>query len=157
MSDRIAVMSKGQVLQVGGPQDIYDRPANRFVANFIGETNFLEGRLAGRDGAQARIALPSGASVVASLPDILPTTDKISIVVRPEQARLVAGPAPGSLQGTIENIVYFGTDTHYHLPLDEGPPFIVRQQNRREAGEALTVGGRAGIIIPEGLAQVLGD
>jgi spermidine/putrescine transport system ATP-binding protein len=157
MSDRIAVMSKGEVLQVGGPKDIYDRPANRFVANFIGETNFLEGRLGNCEGGRGRIALASGASLIASLPQVKPSSETVSIVVRPEQARLVAGAAPGALQGTIENLVYFGTDTHYHLKLDDGPPFIVRQQNRREAGEALAVGGRAGVIIPEGLAQVLGD
>jgi len=157
MSDRIAVMSRGQVLQVGGPQDIYDRPANRFVANFIGETNFLEGNMEQRQGEQARIVLPSGASLIASIPAAFASSGKVSIVVRPEQARLVAGAEPGTLAGTIENIVYFGTDTHVHLKLDDGPPFIVRQQNRREAGAVPSIGARAGVIVPDGLAQVLGD
>jgi len=157
MSDRIAVMSKGQVLQVGGPQDIYDRPANHFVANFIGETNFLEGTIAGRQDGLADIALASGAHLLASLPAVAPTTDKVSIVVRPEQARLVSASESGAIAGTVENIVYFGTDTHFHLKLDDGPPFIVRRQNRRDGGDALAVGSRAGIVIPQGLAQVLGD
>ena len=54
MSDRIAVMSKGKILQIGSPRDIYDRPSERFVANFIGETNFLEGHVAAVEGSDGR-------------------------------------------------------------------------------------------------------
>ena len=69
MSDRIAVMSKGRILQIGTPRDIYDRPAERFVANFIGETNFLEGEVRRSAQGKARIALAVGRDVDAGLPE----------------------------------------------------------------------------------------
>ncbi len=69
MSDRIAVMSRGQILQVGSPREIYDHPAERFVANFIGETNFLEADLAGTAGGKANVRLTcGGAALAATLP-----------------------------------------------------------------------------------------
>src|SRR6185437_1760778 len=69
MSDRIAVMSKGHILQVGTPRDIYDHPAERFVANFIGETNFLEGQVAGVASGRADVRLNcGGAAISATIP-----------------------------------------------------------------------------------------
>src|SRR6185369_13515806 len=67
MSDRIAVMSKGRILQVGSPRDIYDRPAERFVANFIGDTNFLEGDVKSSNASKARVALLAGGEVDAGI------------------------------------------------------------------------------------------
>ncbi len=67
MSDRIAVMSKGRVLQIGSPWDIYDKPADRFVADFIGETNFLTASVLGIENGLARVRLKSGAEIVATL------------------------------------------------------------------------------------------
>ena len=68
MSDRIAVMSKGKILQIGSPREIYDRPSERFVANFIGETNFLEGEAVSAQGDKATVRLACGATVEAGLP-----------------------------------------------------------------------------------------
>src|SRR3954470_13563948 len=69
MSDRIAVMSAGKILQIGTPRDIYDRPAERFVADFIGETNFLPGTVVGKNNGVATIKLPSDAVVAAGYPE----------------------------------------------------------------------------------------
>ena len=66
MSDRIAVMKGGTIRQIGGPRDIYDHPAERFVADFIGDTNFIEAELLSTDGATAQVRLPSGMEVAAS-------------------------------------------------------------------------------------------
>jgi spermidine/putrescine transport system ATP-binding protein len=65
MSNRIAVMNEGRIRQIGGPRDIYDHPAERFVADFIGDTNFLGVELFEVDGDEAHIRLPSGSEVVA--------------------------------------------------------------------------------------------
>ena len=157
MSDRIAVMSAGHVLQVGTPRQIYDHPANRFVANFIGDTNFLEGRIVSRGAGGARVELASKAMIEASLPDGATTADVVTLVVRPEHARLVPGAGQGVLDGVIDNVVYFGTDTHVHLNVDGGAAFIVRRQNRRDSVEELAPGMRASLVIPDGLAQILRD
>ncbi|THF57392.1 ABC transporter ATP-binding protein [Ollibium composti] len=157
MSDRIAVMSAGKILQVGAPRDIYDRPAERFVADFIGESNFLKGEIAGTAGGRATVRLSSGAEIPASLPEGFSPSGAVTIVVRPEHAQLAAANGDASLSGTVENVVYLGTDTHFHLRLDDGSPFIVRRQNSRGGGEGLTQGSRARVLIGADAAQVLKD
>jgi spermidine/putrescine transport system ATP-binding protein len=156
MSDRIAVMSKGKILQVGGPQDIYVRPVDHFVANFIGETNFLKGKVISSKGGKATVALASGGTLVADVPDAGLPKGEISLVVRPENATLVKS-GKGDLAGVIENIVYFGTDTHVHLKLSDGTPFMVRQQNAAGSGVDVKTGDKAGIAIAAGTPRILMD
>ena len=156
MSDRIAVMNKGQILQVGSPHDIYGKPADRFVANFIGETNFLKGRPVGAKGGVMKLNLEAGGTMEAPLPEgSLPTGD-VTIVVRPENATL-APVTKGTLSGVVENIVYFGTDTHVHLRLDDGSEFIVRQQNASSSTTAAAMGKRFGLFVAPGTPRALKD
>jgi spermidine/putrescine transport system ATP-binding protein len=157
MSDRIAVMSSGKILQVGAPRDIYDRPAERFVADFIGETNFLKAAVTGRANGRAMVKLSSGAEISASLPENFEPRGEVTIVVRPEHAQLCPAYPNTSLAGTVENVVYLGTDTHFHLRLDDGMPFIVRRQNARGGSDSFTQGSRAGIVIGADAAQILRD
>ncbi len=158
MSDRIAVMSKGNILQVGSPRDIYDRPSERFVANFIGETNFLAGEMAGVSGGEASVKLTGGSVITAGIPEGLKPSGKVTIVVRPEHADLVQGETPADLRGVLENVVYFGTDTHYYVKLDGSPePFIIRQQNTRGGGQGFARGDKVGIALEAHSAQVLRD
>ncbi len=157
MSDRIAVMSKGRILQVGSPRDIYDRPSQRFVADFIGETNFLEGEVTGISGREASVRLGGGAVISAGLPEGFNPSGRVTVVVRPEHADLVKPNDKADLQGRIENVVYFGTDTHYHVRLDGGHAFIVRRQNARGGGSGFSEGEAAGIALEPHAAQVLRD
>ncbi|MEZ5773512.1 MAG: ABC transporter ATP-binding protein [Hyphomicrobiaceae bacterium] len=157
MSDRIAVMNKGKVLQIGSPRDIYDRPAERFVANFIGDTNFLEGEIAGLEAGRAKVRLADGGTIAASLSEGMAPAGRITVVVRPEHAELVADAARGSIRATVENVVYFGTDTHFHLRLANGAEFTIRQQNRRGGDAGIAVGDTVGVVIPDDAAQVLKD
>jgi len=157
MSDRIAVMSRGKILQVGSPRDIYDRPSERFVANFIGETNFLEGHVAELKGEEAVVKLNGGAVISAGLPENVRPSGRVTVVVRPEHADLVKSGAKADLWGKLENVVYFGTDTHYHLLLDGGVPFIIRQQNSRGGGVGFQTGDAVGVLLEQHAAQVLRD
>jgi spermidine/putrescine transport system ATP-binding protein len=157
MSDRIAVMSKGKILQIGSPRDIYDRPSERFVANFIGETNFLEGTVESLHGKEAKVRLPGGATINAGLPEGLKPSGKITIVVRPEHADLVKAGGKADLKGKIENIVYFGTDTHFMVTIDGGATFIVRQQNSRGGGLGFETGDKVGVKLEDHSVQVLRD
>jgi spermidine/putrescine transport system ATP-binding protein len=157
MSDRVAVMNKGRILQIGAPRDIYDHPAERFVANFIGDTNFIEADVVTTSNDGAKVKLDSGAMVSASLPPGATASGRVTLVVRPEHTRL-AVPADGApLSGRIENVVYFGTDTHYHIRLPRGPEFIVRMQNTRDRGATFEPGQIVGIDIGENAAQILKD
>ncbi len=157
MSDRIAVMSKGRILQVGSPRDIYDRPSERFVANFIGETNFLEGHVAEIKDQEAVVKLDGGAVISAGLPPGVKPSGKVTVVVRPEHADLVKAGSSADLWGKLQNVVYFGTDTHYHVLLDGEVPFIIRQQNSRGGGVGFQVGDAVGVLLEQHAAQVLRD
>ena len=157
MSDQIAVMNSGKILQVGSPRDIYDHPADRFVAQFIGETNFLKGELTSKGRSGTKVKLPSGKSVAAALPQDGRTEGQVTVVVRPEHARLTKTRARAALTGTLENVVYFGTDTHYHLQLEDKTPFIVREQNQPDDQEPYREGDKLGIEIGADAVQVLRD
>jgi len=157
MSNRIAVMSKGHILQIGSPRDIYDRPAERFVANFIGDTNFLEGKVKSFAKGKARIALAAGGEVDAGISEGVEPKGNVTIVVRPEHAAILAKPGKDALKGTLETIVYFGTDTHFHVKLASGPHFIIRQQNRHGAEDEFKTGMPVGVEIGANAAQVLKD
>jgi spermidine/putrescine transport system ATP-binding protein len=157
MSDRIAVMSAGKILQVGSPRDIYDRPSERFVADFIGESNFLPATILSAHDSQATVRLASGAEISASLPQSASSTGNVTIVVRPEHAQIAAAAHGAPLAGTIENVVYLGTDTHFHIKLDTGEPFIIRRQNARGHTDHHEAGSRVGVLIPTDAAQILKD
>jgi spermidine/putrescine transport system ATP-binding protein len=157
MSDRIAVMSGGRILQIGSPRDIYDHPAERFVANFIGDTNFLEAEWLGAGNGTGTVRLASGAVVQASPPAGATPSGKVTIVVRPEHAELTRDIAAAPLSGIVDNVVYFGTDTHYHVTLPEGREFIVRRQNRRGGAAGFEPGTPAGIVFADAAAQILRD
>ncbi|WP_024587672.1 ABC transporter ATP-binding protein [Aliihoeflea sp. 2WW] len=154
MSDRIAVMSAGKVLQVGPPREIYNHPAERFVADFIGDTNFIAAKVERANGRSATVRLPSGAALDAGLPEGLSPGEgeSVTLVVRPEHAKLAAD---GALKGTVENAVYFGTDTHFHIRLDTGDLFILRSQNAAMPNGLPDTGDAVSIAIPEGAVQVV--
>ncbi|MGE0845905.1 MAG: ABC transporter ATP-binding protein [Flavobacteriaceae bacterium] len=156
MSDRIAVMSSGSILQIGSPREIYDRPAVRFVADFIGESNMLSGTIATARGSVATVKLKSGEAIEARLSEASPRAGDVTVVIRPEHLRLVDAGRKGALAGRIANIVYSGNDTHFHVETADGT-MVVRQQNSAVAEETRKVGGRIGIGIEDGTAQVLAD
>jgi spermidine/putrescine transport system ATP-binding protein len=135
MSDRIAVMHKGRVLQVGDPVEIYERPTTRFGADFIGEMNFLAATVS--EATSDRVSLNLLGDRVS-----LPTTDSslaqgtaVTLAIRPEAVELQqpgALPAAGDLvlSGTIAEEIYIGTDRRYIVLLQGGLRFVVRNQNR---------------------------
>lgn len=130
MSDRIAVMKSGQVLQLGTPHDIYHAPAERFVADFIGDTNFLDLPVAAIDGSRATVTLPGGKPMIAELPvGLLPVIgETVTTVIRPEQADIVPEDQ-ADIVATLKNAVFFGTDTHFNMTLVDGQAFTLRRQN----------------------------
>ena len=98
--------------------------------------------------------LPSGAVVPASVADWDVQPGKVSIVVRPEHARVTRVKKDTVLTGLLENVVYFGTDTHYYLRLGDGEPFTVRMQNTREGGESFEAGQEHGLHAHAGMDKV---
>ncbi len=114
MSDRIAVMNQGKVLQVGNPVEIYERPTTRFVADFIGESNFLDGRVVARDGEQARVFVPDlETELIGAATGRVGVGDEVIVSVRPEKIRLLDQPAVNnSIEACVVASTYIGSDTH---------------------------------------------
>jgi spermidine/putrescine transport system ATP-binding protein len=157
MSDRIAVMREGRILQIGAPRDIYDRPANRFVADFIGETNFLKGEALRDEGGAAAVKLAAGGAIEARPAAGGFRPGAVTVAVRPENLRLEPAGGEGAIGAAVEHAVYFGTDTHFHLQLASGEAVVARVQNASGEAARFAVGDRVGIRLAPGSAQVLGD
>jgi spermidine/putrescine transport system ATP-binding protein len=130
MSDRIAVMNQGRVLQVGTPEEIYEQPADRFVADFIGETNFLEGQVKGRRAGEAAVVVDGVLTLHAPMERGVGMGDDVTVAIRPEKISIHAEPPdPRAVPGVVQEVVYTGTDTRYLVRLTESTIVTVRQQN----------------------------
>ena len=145
MSDRLAVMKDGRIEQIGTPTEIYDHPRSKYVADFIGDTNFLEGKI-----KDSRVKI---GNLLLELPVNLPEGSSVQLAVRPERASISS--EPGGLAATVSNVVYMGSDTVYHLELSTGSNFKVRIPNAVGATRAFHVGDAVNVLIPSGAAQVL--
>jgi putative spermidine/putrescine transport system ATP-binding protein len=125
MSDRIAVFNKGRIEQIGTPEELYDRPATRFVASFIGDTNFIEGRVLGVAGGICEIETAAG-RVAASARTPLSAGAAVSVAVRPERVFLAPVEAAGvGLEGVIVEQVFLGTSRKYVVRLADGTEIVV--------------------------------
>lgn len=143
MSDRIAVMSAGKIQQVGSPREIYTRPDNRFVASFVGETNFLP-----------VTQTPEGARLASG--DLIKAEGSGTIlIVRPEQLRI--GP-PGlgtGLAARVRDVVYFGTDTHVNLMLPDGTALIARVPSPVDGAADFMAGQDVAVSFQPGAARLI--
>jgi len=141
MASRIAVMSEGRVLQVGAPHDIYETPATRFVADFIGNVNLMDGRVLVDESDHVVIECTDcshyvghGITGTAGMP--------VAVAVRPEKIHLSREMPDGEfnrVKGVVKNLAYFGSFTVYHLQLPSGAMLKVSQNNvQRHRDDALT-------------------
>lgn len=131
MSDRMAVMSKGRVLQVGSPSEIYEQPNCRFVTEFIGESNVLTVRVAGLDGEHARLAL-DGFEVNAPLRANLSAGQEVALAVRPENVLLgpdAERPGVNRVRARVKSESYQGSLIRHELEV--GPYVIVAESQNR--------------------------
>jgi len=138
LSDRVALMKDGNIVQVGSAEDLYERPATRFAAEFIGESNVIDGRVEGGrfigDGG-LHLRCPSDAPRSATL-----------MVVRPEKFALVSEGSPGAISGRVVGLVYAGDVTRYLVELASGHRVIVKTQNRR-ASERMQQEQDVGVLL----------
>ena len=148
MSDRIAVMHAGRVEQLGTPEELYERPATRFVADFIGTTNLFHG-VVEPDGT---ILLSSGerASVAH---DGIATGTAVEVSVRPESIELVPPEAIGAIRGSVEQAAYLGTNVTYQVRTAGGLTLSVLAS---KSGIRLPVGSDVAVTWPASEALVLG-
>jgi len=147
MSDRIAVMQSGRIEQIGSPLEIYERPQNTFVADFIGTTNLLHGRLVATDGAIATVDCRGATLRVAAAAG--PDGRDVVVVLRPEKVDLdPAEPMDNTLAAAVTQLVYLGDTIVYSVRTDTGMDLQVTQLSRsgtppRPPGSRVTIGFRA--------------
>jgi spermidine/putrescine ABC transporter ATP-binding subunit len=153
MADRIVIMRAGRLEQVGTPQEIYARPASRFVAGFIGAANFLHGRIEAQINGLTVVALAAGMKLTVPDPGgnamQAGLSGSVIVTIRPEAISVQTLPAHGvsdanQLPATVEQIIYRGSLTHLHLRLDDGGTLLAYHKHRA-AGSAcpeLTPGAR---------------
>ena len=153
MSDRIAVMSHGAIQQIGGPQDIYERPINRFVADFIGDTNFLEAEITGMDGDSANCRVNDSLSFRVQSIAEHNAGDKVTLAIRPEKISL----GDGGVSGTIAEAVYLGTDTSYTIDLGSEIAVAVRDQIDVSGRARFAEGDSVGVSLPDDAVRMLLD
>jgi iron(III) transport system ATP-binding protein len=121
IADRIAVLSQGKVEQVGTPMELYRRPKNAFVANFIGETNLLEGVVlrSRAEGIMVRTQVGSFSGVLSHRDQVPAAGTKVQVSLRPEVLRLDLYPSEDNcIEGRIETATYFGEIAHYQFERD---------------------------------------
>lgn len=131
MSDRIAVMSHGKALQVGTPLEIYERPNCRFVADFIGESNFLKGTVSKLEREQAVVSVPGVGNVAGVVGAPVQVGSPALVSVRPEKIQLLRSEEAGShiFPAMVEHVTYVGADTRVEVRLGEAR-VRVYEQNR---------------------------
>ncbi|WP_163510793.1 ABC transporter ATP-binding protein [Fodinicola acaciae] len=144
MSDRIAVMNTGVVEQLGDPRDIYERPATRFVAGFIGTSNLLSGPVAKVVDGHAVIEPGDGQRIVVESPHAT-VGEQVELTVRPEKVRLSATEPDGDfsrIRGEVTEVVYLGTSTNYAVRTESGADMTVFLQNGSDASDVAERGDR---------------
>ncbi len=147
LSDRIAVFNKGKVFQIGPPKALYERPENRFVADFIGINNLVEGTIVSVDAPQQRLRVKTGiGELLAVMDERFRPGDRCVVSIRPENADLDGEPATGRnlVQGRIAFAAYLGHTLRYDVDLGQGVMFKVDirdpwHHEQRAMGSAVTV------------------
>ena len=151
MADRLVVMNEGSVRQVGNQRDLYERPADRFVAGFVGRSTFLDGRIE----APGRFTSDGGLSLACASG----VPGKATLALRPERVEIAAEPLSGldnDLSGTVEFVSYLGAQIDIHVRLSPMDRLVVQIANREggfapEVGQPVHVGwpASAGLVFAQ--------
>jgi len=148
MSDRIAVFNDGRIQQLAVPDELYERPSNSFVANFIGENNRLSGTVEEIAGAQARVRLDDGTLIGATAVNVVTKGQKTVVSIRPERVDIDPLPAEGTTQtmdAEVLEFIYMGDVFRTRLKVAGSEEFVIKSRNasnrrRLVPGEKVRIG-----------------
>ncbi|QPC42530.1 ABC transporter ATP-binding protein [Kaustia mangrovi] len=162
LSDSIAIMNAGRIEQLGTPREIYAQPGNRFVADFIGESNLFRGRVSSVRNDLLAIEIDGGETLHAKAHEGMAAGDEVSALIRPERPQPATGTGngPNTFRGEITEVVYLGESEKYRVSLASGVEFLIRWPGRT-TGTARTEGAELSFtvdpedlhIIPDGEAR----
>lgn len=144
MSDKIAVMNNGRLMQLGSPEEIYERPRSKFVAEFIGLSDFISGRVESSDAQRARITVGESKLTVPTIPGLQPGQRKL-LFIRPNDVEFVDEAARENvLSGTIHQATYLGEHMDYRVEVGEALELRVQAQGARRHA----LGDRVNLYLP---------
>lgn len=158
MSDRICIMGGGRIAQVGSPDELYDRPASRYVADFVGKANILSGEVVARQGGQAKVVLGCGTEVFVPEPNV-DDRRNVEVIIRPEALGLGAAPQDGyaALRARVTHRTFLGDHTEYRLQVEKTGALqvnLTRQAERALGG--CGVGDDVYVLWEDGTGLILG-
>jgi putative spermidine/putrescine transport system ATP-binding protein len=150
MSDRIAVFEHGRIVQVGSGEDLYDRPATPFVAGFVGNSNFLQGRIADRHGDRIAIKLAGESMLIVPRASIARDAQAVRIMVRPEEIELAPDrgtDASIAIPVTVGERIFLGDTVNYRASTADGEVLSIQQGRSRSHQQVLEVGAKVFAMI----------
>lgn len=159
MSDRICIMRGGRIVQVGSPRDLYDRPMNRYVADFVGKSNFIPGMVSAVSGANCSVNLAGGITLHGQSTQALTAGQACTASLRPEQISLTRQPTnPSAVAVKVEALIFLGEHTEYlvrHQSLGDFLVVLSRSAEAREGG--FDLGSTAYANWQDGAALILAN
>ncbi|MGD9917414.1 MAG: ABC transporter ATP-binding protein [Paenirhodobacter sp.] len=159
MSDRICIMGKGRIVQIGTPRELYDRPANRYVADFVGRANILPATVETVSGESAQVRLASGLAVQVAAPFATAPGAPVEVAVRPETLRLALAPEAGAaaIEAVVSHMTFLGEHIEYLLQHpDLGPLQVMVPRQAERALPGAGVGSTLHVLWDPGAGLILG-
>ncbi len=158
LSDRVCVMRAGQIVQTGTPQDLYDNPGSRYVADFVGTSNFIEGEVTVADATHARLRHSSGIEIEGRPARGIAAGHAAAASIRPEQVRLSRDAGEGAFEVAIRNRIFLGEHTDYLVRHADLGDISVLMPRQTETGQPpFKAGDRAWISWDRDAARILGE
>lgn len=158
LSDRICVMRAGEIIQIGTPRDLYDHPQSRYVADFVGTSNFFEGEITATQSIKAQMTLQDGQSYTAVLGEGLTVGTRAVLSIRPEQMRLSKTQSPRALEVIVQNQIFLGEHTEYLVRHDTlGSIAVLAPRQSEDGSDTLSKGDAAWVQWTEDAALVLSN
>ncbi len=164
MSDRIGIMNHGELLQVGNPMEIYEYPQTKFVADFIGETNFLTAKVTETQGQEITLLIDEQLPIHLTVFQSIIPGQIINLVIRPEKVTIYHKTHENlgnyqnvqTWEGIIEESVYLGTDTRYGVRLTDRILIIIRLQNwHQDDLQQFKIGDRVNVVISPNSVRII--
>jgi spermidine/putrescine transport system ATP-binding protein len=157
MSDRIAVMKDGRIEQIGTPEEIYDRPASRYVAEFIGAANCIPGVIGPASGSGFDFLIGDDVRVPVSAPAPGPAGAPGFVVIRPERCEAIAGSQPHGLNGRVTEVLFKGMYRSYLVDVGNGVTVVVAAPHRPSGPQQFQVGAQVVVAWPPDESTIVLD
>jgi putative spermidine/putrescine transport system ATP-binding protein len=150
MSDRIAVFNDGAIQQLATPEDLYERPENAFVAQFIGENNRFRGKVTAMNGTTCQVTIEGGAGVKALAVNVDAVGQPTTLSLRPERVKInpSAGSMPNLFSAEVRELIYLGDHVRTRVAVCGHEDFVIKLPNTEggvqfEPGAKITIGWKA--------------